>query len=300
MKKKKIWSHCRICGSKNLAKIIDLGKQPLSSVFPSRHQKDPKSSELQLLRCVSNTGCGLVQLKHTADLNEMYGTNYGYYSSLSNSMVSHLKKKIIDIKKIINLKKDDLVIDIGSNDGLLLNSYGKHLGLDRVGVDPSAKKFLKNYDKDITVILDFFSGGLVKKYIGNKKAKVISSIAMFYDIDDPILFATEIRELLADDGVWILELSYLPLFLNQLTYDQACHEHVTYYGLTQIKYLCDIVNLKILDVKFNDINGGSFYLFISKKNTSIEVFFLCFQYSKMRTVGVLLFEFPHWQTLQIA
>lgn len=265
----KSWQKCRICGNSNLVSIVDLGNQALSSVFPLPGAPDPSFSPLDLIRCDKSAvpeACGLVQLRHTADLDEMYGTTYGYFSSISPTMVTHLTNKVEDLVVYVEPKCGDTVLDIGCNDGTLLNCYGAEKGLIRVGIDPSAEKFRANYQPDIRVAYDFFSESAVRALIGSKKCKIITSIAMFYDLDDPLTFIRDISALLSVDGVWALELSYLPLFLKQLSYDQTCHEHVTYLGLRQMEWMFRQCGLKTLDVSLNDMNGGSFYLFVGKQD----------------------------------
>jgi NDP-4-keto-2,6-dideoxyhexose 3-C-methyltransferase len=189
----------------------------------------------------------------------MYGTTYGYYSSISPMMVSHLEgisRKILDLAKP---RAGDLVLDIGCNDGTLLNLLGGR-GLERVGMDPSAKKFSSNFQPDLKVAFDFFSEKGAREIVGNRQFRAISSIAMFYDLDDPISFMRQIRALLVPEGIWFLELSYFPLLLTQLTYDQVCHEHVTYPGLRQMDWMLKRTGLKLLDLSFNDINGGSIFI----------------------------------------
>lgn len=265
----KIWTKCRICGNPHLKQIIDLGSQPLSGVFPRPEYPDPSYSPLVLVRCdvqAQPGSCGLVQLLHTAQLNEMYGTTYGYYSSISPTMVSHLETKVRELVEFAQPKENDVVLDIGCNDGTLLNAYGSRANLSRVGMDPSSKKFAHNFQPGIKVVYDFFSEKSTRTVIGEKSCKIITSIAMFYDLDEPIKFMQDIRSLLAKDGVWALELSYLPLLLKQLTYDQICHEHVTYLGLRQMDWMMKQTGLKILDVFLNDVNGGSFSIYAGRED----------------------------------
>jgi NDP-4-keto-2,6-dideoxyhexose 3-C-methyltransferase len=265
----KTWNHCRICGNPHLKPVIDLGSQPLSGVFPRPEAPDPSVSPLDLLRCdieAKPGSCGLVQLRHTAELSEMYGATYGYFSSISPSMISHLESKVRGLVDLAKPKPGEVVLDIGCNDGTLLNAYGAKAGLTRIGMDPSSKKFRDHFQPDIKVVYDFFSEKGARTLIGDKSCKVITSIAMFYDLDDPLSFMKDIRALLSKDGIWALELSYLPLLLKQLTYDQICHEHVTYLGLRQMKWLMDNTGLKILDVSFNDMNGGSFYIIAGRQD----------------------------------
>lgn len=261
---------CRLCGNTNLKLILNLGNQPLSSVFPRPDFNDPSISPLELVMCddkVNTKACGLVQLRHQADLGEMYGTTYGYFSSISPFMVSHLQSKVKDLLEFVKPIKGDIVLDIGCNDGTLLNAYTAELGLIRVGIDPSSEKFKKNFQEDIKVKYDFFSEENVRSIIGDKKCRIISSIAMFYDIEDPLLFMQQINSLLAIDGVWVLELSYLPLLCTQLTYDQICHEHVTYLSLSHIDWMMKRTGLKILSVSFNDLNGGSFSIYAGRDDS---------------------------------
>lgn len=262
-------TYCRICGNTKFENILNLGKQPLSSVFPKENYPDPTVSPLELIMCSNESNkeaCGLVQLKHQADLSEMYGTTYGYFSSISPLMVNHLKRKVNEIVKYVKPNKNDIVLDIGCNDGTLLNNYNKDLELRRIGIDPSSEKFKNNFEKKIEIIYDFFSESKVREIIGKEKCKIITSIAMFYDIDNPLHFMKEIESLLSIDGVWILELSYLPLLCTQLTYDQVCHEHVTYLSLNHIDLMVKKTGLKILEVSFNDLNGGSFSIYVGKEN----------------------------------
>jgi NDP-4-keto-2,6-dideoxyhexose 3-C-methyltransferase len=260
----KVTTKCRICGNPDLKFILSLGHQPLSGVFPRPEAPDPNVSPLELIRCNKESkpdACGLVQLRHQAELSEMYGTTYGYFSSISPTMVSHLERKVAHLKEFVKPIKGDVVLDIGCNDGTLLNAYSSESGLVRIGTDPSSKKFASNFQPDIQVVYDFFSEKAVRLMIGERKCRIITSIAMFYDLDDPIAFMHQIRALLEKNGVWALELSYLPLLCTQLTYDQICHEHVTYFSLSHIDWMMKKTGMQILDVSFNDINGGSFYIY---------------------------------------
>lgn len=260
---------CRICGNTNLIPILNLGNQALTGVFLKTKDEVVTSGPLELVKCEEdkdNKHCGLVQLKHSYNPDELYGDNYGYRSGLNKSMLTHLQNKVNKIEKTIDLTQGDLVLDIGSNDGALLRAYtNKKLIL--TGIDPTGKKFKEYYPSYIQLIPDFFSAKIIKNYFGNKKAKVITSIAMFYDLESPIEFMQEIRELLDDSGVWILEQSYLPTMLEMNAYDTICHEHLEYYCLKQLKWMADQAGLKIIDVELNNINGGSFSVTVTKSNS---------------------------------
>jgi SAM-dependent methyltransferase len=251
---------CRLCGNPDLKSILNLGVQALTGVFPRDNKGDVSSGPLDLVRCnVTNESqhCGLVQLRHSFDLNEMYGDNYGYRSSLNRAMVDHLRDKVAMLTRLVQPTSDSLVIDIGSNDGTLLSFYHAG-GPTLVGIDPTSGKFRAYYRKDIQVITDFFSSAAVKKSFGERKADIITSIAMFYDLEDPLSFVKQIAEVLSPDGVWHFEQSYLPSMLATTSYDTICHEHLEYYALRQIEWALSRAGLKIINVQLNDVNGGSF------------------------------------------
>ena len=246
-------SKCRISGSSNLKTILNLGNQSLTGVFPKISNQEITKGPLELVWCSDS---GLVQLKHSYNPSEMYGLNYGYRSGLNNSMVQHLKFKVDRLTTKVKLDDLDIVLDIGSNDGTLLNSYNNK-NIHRIGMDPTAGKFRQYYDENILVIEDFFSKDKFFESSKNK-AKIITSIAMFYDLEDPSTFVKEISEVLADDGIWHFEQSYLPTMLRMNSYDTVCHEHIEYYSLSVIYKLLAKHNLRIIDVELNSVNGGSF------------------------------------------
>jgi len=257
---------CRICGNTDLIPILDLGELALTGIFPKNKDQEITSAPLELVKCRedgSGKYCGLVQLRHSFDLNEMYGENYGYRSGLNHSMVEHLHRKVRKILRMLSLSPGDLVIDIGSNDSTLLQAYPDKLLL--VGIDPTGKKFKKYYPEHIQLIPDFFSSEALSSRFGKKKAKIITSIAMFYDLEAPLEFVDEIYRVLSDDGIWVFEQSYLPMMLQTNSYDTICHEHLEYYGLKQIKWILDKVGMKIIDVETNSVNGGSFSVVAAKR-----------------------------------
>ena len=223
---------------------------------------------LEMAKCWGegqNTVCGLAQLRHTYNLEKLYGDNYGYRSGLNSSMVAHLHGIVKEIESRIILNGKDLILDIASNDGALLSAY-TNPNLQLVGIDPTAEKFGEFYKEGVIKFSQFFSSELIKKNF-KQKAKVITSIAMFYDLEDPLKFMREIQEVLADDGIWVLEQSYLPLMISQNSYDTICHEHLEYYALEQINWMAERVGLKIIGVDFNNANGGSFRVTIAQRNS---------------------------------
>jgi len=257
---------CRICGNTRLVRVLDLGEQMLTGVFPPQKDMNITVGPLRLVKCTGGTDvCGLLQLEHSYDLQEMYGENYGYRSGLNASMVEHLQGKVRKILKGIDLHDGDLVLDIGSNDSTTLQAYPTG-GPILVGMDPTGAKFRKFYPQHIQLIPEFFSSALLKERFPGKKAKVITSFAMFYDLENPTAFMKEIHDVLADDGIWVFEQSYMPAMLDTTSYDTVCHEHLEFYGLRQIKWMTDRVGFRILDVELSDVNGGSFSVTVSKSD----------------------------------
>jgi len=259
---------CRNCKNKLNQKILNIGSQPISSVFYSKTKFKLKEYPLDLYKC---SKCDLIQFKNLAPLDDMYGTTYGYRTSLSKYMINHIKDKYNKLIKQKFLKKNSKILDIGSNDGTFLNFFVTHKkNFLLFGVDPSAKKFKNYYKSKINLLIDYFSYENTKKIIKKYKVKnsfsLISSFAMFYDIEDPNGFCKAINILLANDGKWISEFSYFPLLLKNLTYDQICHEHVTYYTLTTFKKIIENNGMKIQDIRFNEINGGSIEVTCIKKS----------------------------------
>lgn len=249
---------CRICGNTNLERVLDLGEQMLTGVFPARRDQDVTTGPLRLVKCFgSDDCCGLLQLEHSYDLGEMYGDNYGYRSGLNASMVAHLKRKVERIEALVSLAPGDLIVDIGSNDSTTLQAYGDR-GFTLVGVDPTGAKFREYYPPHVDLIPDFFSAQLVKERFPGRKAKVVTSFSMFYDLEAPMDFMRQVHDILADDGIWVFEQSYMPLMLDTNSYDTVCHEHLEFYALRQIEWMARRVGLHIVDVEFNDVNGGSF------------------------------------------
>lgn len=262
---------CRICGNSNLVRVLSLGEQMLTGVFPREKGAKITTGPLNLVKCMGGDEvCGLVQMEHSYDLGEMYGENYGYRSGLNASMVAHLHGKVKKILTQVDLQEGDLVVDIGSNDSTTLQAY-PFSGLALVGVDPTGIKFHSYYPPHIQLIPDFFSSALVKARFPGKKAKVVTSFSMFYDLEDPVGFMRQVYEVLADDGVWVFEQSYMPTMLETNSYDTVCHEHLEFYALKQIKWMADKVGFRIVDVEFNDVNGGSFSITVSKANGDLTV-----------------------------
>lgn len=264
---------CRICGNKNLKTIIDLGEQVLTGRFPKSVTEEITKGPLTLVKCEENGTercCGLLQPGETYNLDEMYGENYGYRSGLNSSMIDHLNEIVNYVKKGITIKKEDYIIDVGSNDSTLLQCYGENYK-NLIGIDPTGSKFESFYPEWITLIPHFFPCRELNTILKSNKAKVITSICMFYDLENPVSFAREITNILADDGIWVMEQSYYPLMLETNSFDTICHEHLEFYGLKQIMWIAEDVGLKVIDAQLNNSNGGSFLIKLAKKESKYKI-----------------------------
>ena len=257
---------CRNCKKFFFKKIFKLGNQQIRSIFLKK-KKNIKNFSLDLYICKN---CNLVQLKKIPSLKDMYGKDYGYKTSVSNLMINHLKKKYNYFVKSNLFKSNKYILDIGSNDGTFLNFFAKKkINYKLYGVDPSASAFRSNYDKKIRVIENFFNNKTVEKIFVRTKRKfsLITSYAMFYDVENPNEFCSNISKILDEEGIWSLEFSYFPLLLKNLTYDQICHEHCVYYTLSTFDQIIKKNGLKLIDFNLNEINGGSIEIICGKKES---------------------------------
>lgn len=252
---------CRSCGKAAITPVLDLGEQRIANGFHDGTGGQP-SAPLLLARC---TECGLVQLGHSVDMDSMYRT-YWYRSGMNQTMRTHLAKISNLILGKVKIKPGDVVMDIGCNDGTLLALFPRHAC--KIGVDPcrniSPSVGPPIPPGDFTFVNEYFTFDNVKDVLGGRKAKVVSSIAMFYDLNDPKSFVGDIAKILHDDGIWVLELSYLPRMIQNAAYDSICHEHVAYYSMGTFLKVLEGSGLAVMDASINDMNGGSFRMLVSK------------------------------------
>ena len=251
---------CRLCESTKMQSVLNLGAQVFTGIFPQSPSQKTPIGELHLISCSS---CSLVQLNESFDGTLMYGDNYGYQSSLNESMKNHLERVSNYLKTKVPLKKDDVIVDIGSNDGTFLTFFSNG-DLVRVGVDPTISKFSHKYEKSILKVAEFFDQRALKNS-GIEKVKLITSISMMYDLENPISFARDIYESLEEDGFWFFEQSYLGLMIEKLAYDTICHEHIEYYSAATISIILEKSGFVVEDVDLNDVNGGSIAVLARKK-----------------------------------
>ena len=253
---------CRISKKSDLVSVGKFGDMSLTGIFPkNQNQKIPRAP----FEVVYSRSSKLLQLKHNYNPKLLYGDNYGYLSSLNPVMVKHLKKKSSFLKKKINFKKNDFILDIGSNDGTFINFFN---GINIFGIDPSIEKFKKNYKKKIKKIPFIFEKGYT--FIKKKKFKLITAFAMFYDLKDPVSFMKKVKTILKQGGIFHIEVAYLPEIIKTFAYDTFCQEHYEYYSLISLNYLCEKTDMKIIDFGFNKINGGSIWLNISHSKSKFK------------------------------
>jgi hypothetical protein len=239
--------NCRVCGGTYLTEVVDLG-----SIFPSGFLKpDEKLSEdlrvpMVAVRCED---CGLVQLKYTIELDKMY-RQYWYSSSLNRSMVSSLHEIVEEVENRISLTEDSYIVDIGANDGTMLQMYNKGI---KIGFDPALNLHKPNCH---TFINDYFTVEAYNKAV-DSKAKVVTAIAMFYDLPDPVAFTKDVASILDDDGIFVIQFTDLLSMFKLTAYDSFCGEHLEYYTLLDIINILNKADLRVIDVSYNNVNGGS-------------------------------------------
>jgi hypothetical protein len=242
--------------------LFTLGKLFVSDFIDPKSPPRDVPYELDLV--MDDLGC--VRLNTVAPSNIMYG-QYWYRSGITNTMKKELSEIVNSITNLIALNKNDIWIDIACNDGTLLSYVPSTC--TRIGIDPADNSYTIESKKHSDLIIqDYFTASAFKKSeYGTKKAKVITTIAMFYDLDNPDQFIQDIHEVLDDNGLWVIQLSYTPLMIEQLAFDNICHEHIYYYSLFNLKKLMNKNGFDIVDVQLNDINGGSFRVYMMKSGS---------------------------------
>ena len=267
----KYMKRCRVCGNTEIAAVIDLGEQFLQGAFVKEGQLMPPRRKLptRLVRCdvtKNDSACGLLQMAHTYPPEVLY-TNYWYRSGVNSTMRKHLHAIADGLVRIVPPQNGPLtVLDIGCNDGTLLRRYPA--GTRLFGVDPS--DIARGIGDDVTLANTVFPSRQALALLGEERFDIITSIAMYYDLEDPVGFAASIRSLLTDAGVWCLEMSYMPLMLLQNAFDTICHEHLEYYSLAVLEQIMAKAGLRMFKVELNSINGGSIRCYVCREeNTSL-------------------------------
>lgn len=254
---------CRSCGSEELAPIISLGNQYVTN-FVDKNNDGQVRCPLDLILCEN---CKLVQLKHNAPPESMWNEQYWYKSGISSTIKEDLKDIVETSVKIAGPKEGELVIDIGCNDGTLLGFY-PNKSLKLVGFEPSKNVAKDAKEKGFHIINNFFNYEDYKKEFGNKKAKIITAISMFYDLENPNKFMEDIVSCLDKDGLLVIQQNYLLTMLTNNAFDNICHEHREYYSLLSLNNLLEKYNLEVFDIIQNGINGGSIRTYIKFKGNN--------------------------------
>jgi SAM-dependent methyltransferase len=247
---------CRVCKSSALTKVIDLGEQYLQGSFfkPGRQVPPMRRVPTSLVRCnpeLDERACGLLQTEHTVPPEVLYSV-YWYRSGTNATMTNHLRGIAEEAAALLG-RPAARVLDIGCNDGTLLAAYPK--SYEKFGIDPS--DLANEVPAEITVIHDLFPSDDLFAALDGKLCDVVTSIAMFYDLEDPIAFARAIKRVLSPEGLWCVEMSYMPTMLRMTSYDTICHEHLEYYSLAVLEHIMREAGLRLVNVSLNSINGGS-------------------------------------------
>jgi hypothetical protein len=257
-------TNCRISGEP-IEVVIDLGTPYVSNFLPSVMPAAPKAP-LRLGICRKS---GLLQLLDTVDRESLY-KKYWYRSGTTSTMRRQLLDVVEDLTHWVRLRDGDIVLDIGCNDGTQLSLYPSDVSLTKVGIDPAENLAPLAREHAQLHSTAFFTRDVFMGLTGGRKARVITTIAMFYSLADPNRFVADIAACLADDGIWMLQLSYTPLMILQNAFDNICHEHLEYYTVHSLQYLLERHGLKILDVAFNDTNSGSFRITVAKDSSPVS------------------------------
>jgi SAM-dependent methyltransferase len=250
---------CRLCQKPNMTSVLSLGELAVSNFVDAENSAVVKAP-LELVLC---NACGLAQLRHSVDPDLMY-RQYWYRSVTNESMRTALADVTANVESLVELSPGDLVLDIGCNDGTLLRSY-RRPGIRLCGFEPAKNLLVFARQGTETIVNDFFGGARFQETFGSVRAQAITTIAMFYDLEDPNSFVDGIARALDDKGVWVNQMASLPLMLEKNAFDNICHEHLEYYSLGTLEALYARHNLEVFDVSTNDVNGGSFRVLAQKK-----------------------------------
>lgn len=264
---------CRVCGSHALTEVIKLAPQYISSTFVKTNIGNKMSNisiPLTVLLCDRSKnikGCGLVQLREAVDPDLLY-TNYFYRSAVSDTMRADLEKVVIKSQDKTSLDEGDVVVDIGANDCTMLTFFPSNTV--RIGVEPAKNIDWTGLNKSIKIVNNYFSRSYLDPVLEGRKVKIFTACAMFYDLHDPNSFVADIKSLLAPQGIWCIQLSYIVLMLKNLNFYDICHEHLEYYSLQTLSTLIERHGLEIFDAETNEVNGGSLLVFVTHKEDKRE------------------------------
>jgi hypothetical protein len=251
-----------------MKELFNLGELYVSDFLGENDE--PRGGKVEM-KMILDESTGNVRLEKAAPLDVMYG-KYWYRSGINQSMKNELQRIVNSILDVKKLKENDIWVDIACNDGTMFDFIPNNI--IKIGIDPVDNSYKNESEKRSDLIIqDYFSADVYKKSkFGTQKAKVVTSIAMFYDLENPDTFIQDVGEILDDNGLWVLQLSYTPLMIEQLAFDNICHEHIYYYSLFNLKKLMEKNGFKIVDCQLNDTNGGSFRVYVMKENADVRKF----------------------------
>jgi len=261
---------CRLCYSGNVSDLFSIGNQYINDFVTESDINNGRKAPLSLMMC---RNCSLIQLRHTAPQELLYSGYYWYRSGVTDTMKAALKDVTDSIQKINDINDGDVVLDIGANDGTLLETYSNP-GIVKVGCEPANNLIKYLREKTNYVMHDFWSSEGYDSYaqkwnIG--KAKVVTALGMFYDLEDPNKFIGDIAKILDEGGLFVSQLMCLSNMLKKNDLGNICHEHIEYYSLESLKYLYEKNGLEIFKIEENDVNGGSYRIYARHlKNGSIS------------------------------
>ena len=276
-------SSCRVCGSESLDEVISLGEQYFASNFVKSNEDHPYSKTRVPETVMLCGNCGLLQMKETVDRGILY-RDYFYRSGTNPMMRASLKDIVNSINKTIKLVTGDHILDVGCNDATMLSYFPSNL--KRFGIEPATNINWDGVDKSITIINDYFNKDKIQEATNKEKFRVITSIAMLYGVEDLNGFAQSVKSMLTPDGIWVIQLSYVPELIKTLSFYDICHEHLYYFSLETLNYLLERNGLSIYDASTNDVNGGSLRVFVthgeSRGDKTIDFYKLFYEEKKMR------------------
>ena len=258
---------CRVCGGEHLLTVIDLGSQYLASNLVESNEGLPLDDLKAPLSCVLCRDCGLLQLHETVDRDELFRA-YFYRSATNPMMLAALRDVMSEALTRVDLSPGDVVVDIGANDGTLLGLFPPEYR--RVGVEPARNISRPDLDGSIRIVNAFFTREVVEEALGGVSAKLVTSIAMMYSVPDLNRFTRGVKSILAEDGVWITQLSYLPSIIDNLSFFDICHEHIYYFTLGTLMHLLELNGFSVIDVSTNKVNGGSIRAYVTHAERGCE------------------------------
>ena len=255
---------CRICSNNSVNEILKLEPQYIATTFVTDNENNPMAKIKIPLTLILCKKCGLVQLKETVRPDLLY-KNYFYRTAINDTMKRDLQDVVNYAVENVKTESNDIVVDIGANDCTMVSMYPDHL--KRFGIDPATNIDWSNVSKSITVVNDYFSKDIVLKATNYKKAKIISATAMFYDFDDPNVVTKDIKDILHENGVCVIQVSYLLDTIRDMNFYDVVHEHLEYYSLKSINYLMERNGLKVIDATTNFVNGGSLRVLVTHEDS---------------------------------